>query len=282
MSQFATPLIAFSEAQSVVREPPTGPLKGWDFLVDEVVKSGVERQIAERYFSDPQMPERGFIPFAAAPRETQELYQGMLKKNRITEARDCLQKYKALLDRIAQRSHVPARVIASIMYVETGCGKFMGSNPILPRLARLSGLSAPDNVQWNYERLLGLGEKVTHEQIRERAEYLKETFLEQVPALLSLSERTKMNAFDFKGSSAGAFGIPQFLPLSLIRYGTDGDGDHRINISTIPDAAASIATYLEMNGWKKNLTYKQKMAVLFTYNRSEPYGQTVLRIAERL
>lgn len=168
------------------------------------------------------------------------------------------------------------------MYVETGCGKNLGNQPVLGRLARLAGLAAPDNVEWNYRRLRAEGENVTLQQMTERAMYLKETFLEQLPALLSLSERAKLSPFNFKGSPAGAFGIPQFLPLSLIRYGTDGDGDHRVDIDTIPDAAASIATYLASNGWKSKMTHKQKMAVLFTYNRSEPYGSTVLKIAEHL
>lgn len=264
------------------RQPPTGRLKGWDYLVAEIVKFGLNRDQVERHFTDAAMPERGFIPFAAAPKETHDLYKGLITKKKLIEARACFQTNKDELERIASKTHVPAKVLSAVMFVETGCGKYLGENLVFVRLARLAGLSAPDNVQWNYERLLAAGEKVTFEQITHRAQYLKETFLEQLPALISLSDRAKIDPFNFKGSPAGAFGIPQFLPLSLVKYGTDGNGDHKVDLNTIPDAAASIATFLTRNGWEKKMTKKQKMAVLFTYNRSEPYGATVLRIADNL
>jgi len=257
--------------------------KGWDYLVEELLKTGLDRQQVEPLFSSPLMPERGFIPFASNPRESADLYKGMLVKSRIAEARSCYQTHKKILTKIAKTQHVPAQVLASLMYVETGCGKNLGNQLVFARLARLSGLSAPDNVLWNFKRLRAAGENVTLESISLRANYLKETFLEQLPALISLSARAKISPFDFKGSSAGAFGIPQFLPLSFIKYGTDGDGDHKVNLETISDAAASVATYLVRNGWKPTkMTRKQKMAVLFTYNRSEPYGSAVLKIAEKL
>jgi membrane-bound lytic murein transglycosylase B len=264
------------------RIPPTSALKGWDYLVDQVVKFGVERSIVERYYSDTAMPERGFIPFAASPKESPDLYKDMVKPERIAQAQACYTTNLPTLTRISKKAGVPARVIASIMYVETGCGRNLGTQLVLLRLSRLAGLAAPDNVQWNFERLSSLGEEVTVQQIAARADYLRDTFLEQIPALLSLSARANVSPFSFKGSSAGAFGIPQFLPLSLIRYGTDGNGDHHIDLESIPDAAASIGTYLAMNGWKGKLTRKEKMAVLFTYNRSEPYGATVLKIADKL
>lgn len=264
------------------RIPPTSTLKGWDYLVDQVVKFGVERSVVERYYSDPAMPERGFIPFAASPKESPDLYKDIVKPERIAQAQACYSTNLQTLTRISKKTGVPAKVIASIMYVETGCGKNLGSQPVIVRLSRLAGLAAPDNVQWNFERLSSLGEEVTLEQIAARADYLRDTFLEQIPALISLSARANISPFNFKGSSAGAFGIPQFLPISLIRYGTDGNGDHHVDLGSIPDAAASIATYLSMNGWKGKLTKKQKMAALFTYNRSEPYGLTVLKISEKL
>ncbi len=264
------------------REPPTGRLKGWDYLVDEIVKMGLDRERVERHFMDPAMQERGFIPFAAAPKETHDLYKGLITKKKLVEARACFHANKTDLDRISSKSHVPTKVLTAIMFVETGCGRYLGNSLVFVRLARLAGLSAPDNVEWNYERLIADGQKVTFEQISQRAQYLKETFLEQLPALITLSDRANIDPFNFKGSPAGAFGIPQFLPLSLVKYGTDGNGDQRVDLNTISDAAASIATYLTINGWKLKMTRKQKMAVLFTYNRSEPYGATVLRIADNL
>ena len=47
-------------------------------------------------------------------------------------------------------------------------------------------------------------------------------------------------------------GQPQFLPSSLLAYGTDGDGDGRIDIWTSgDDVAASISRYLQTKGWQR-------------------------------
>ena len=54
-----------------------------------------------------------------------------------------------------------------------------------------------------------------------------------------------------KGSWAGAFGYPQFLPSVYLRVARDGDGDGRARIwDSEPDALASIAAYLSNAGWR--------------------------------
>jgi len=56
----------------------------------------------------------------------------------------------------------------------------------------------------------------------------------------------------FKGEWAGASGQPQFLPSSWFKYAVDYDGDGHKDIWTSkPDALASIANYLKMNGWEE-------------------------------
>jgi lytic murein transglycosylase len=56
---------------------------------------------------------------------------------------------------------------------------------------------------------------------------------------------------ELKGSWAGAFGNPQFLPSVYLRLATDGDGDGRANIFTNrSDTLASIANYFRDAGWR--------------------------------
>jgi membrane-bound lytic murein transglycosylase B len=58
---------------------------------------------------------------------------------------------------------------------------------------------------------------------------------------------------DFKGSSAGALGQPQFMPTSYLKYGVDFDGDGHRNIWTsVPDTLASIANFLVKKGWQRD------------------------------
>lgn len=54
-----------------------------------------------------------------------------------------------------------------------------------------------------------------------------------------------------KGSWAGAFGYPQFLPSIYLRLARDGDGDGVANIwSNEADTLASIANYFVNAGWR--------------------------------
>src|SRR3546814_12435979 len=54
-----------------------------------------------------------------------------------------------------------------------------------------------------------------------------------------------------KGSWAGAFGYPQFLPSVYLRLAEDGDGDGVARIwSSEADAVESIGAYLRHAGWR--------------------------------
>ena len=65
-----------------------------------------------------------------------------------------------------------------------------------------------------------------------------------------------------KGSWAGAFGNPQFLPSVYLRLATDGDGDGRANIfSNSADTLASIANYFRDAGWRSGQPWGVRTSV---------------------
>jgi len=50
------------------------------------------------------------------------------------------------------------------------------------------------------------------------------------------------------------------MPSSFLRYAVDADGGGRIDLwATIPDIFASIANYLQQNGWQSNATWGQEV-----------------------
>jgi len=68
---------------------------------------------------------------------------------------------------------------------------------------------------------------------------------------LSLQDKLDMNA---KGSYAGAIGMPQFMPGSIMRYAVDGDGDGHIRLnSSVNDAVMSVGNFLVEHGWLRGL-----------------------------
>ena len=106
--------------------------------------------------------------------------------------------------------------------------------------------------------------------------------LRQLSCLIRLGRSGVVDITKLKGSWAGAFGIPQFIPTSVEEYGVDWDRDGAIRLDTLPDAAASAANYLKKAGWTGRMTRQQALAVTRRYNHSQPYAETILEIARRL
>jgi lytic murein transglycosylase len=80
----------------------------------------------------------------------------------------------------------------------------------------------------------------------------KEMFREELIAALKMIERGDIAPSRMMGSWAGALGQPQFMPSSYLKYAVDFDGDGHADIwNSVPDSLASIAHYLEREGWQR-------------------------------
>jgi membrane-bound lytic murein transglycosylase B len=259
---------------------------GWRYLVDKLESDGVPRATAERVFVDPRVPPFDKLDFSLRPGESHALYRGLLSSRSVSQAFDCFAEHRATLRRVERETGVPGDVVAAILHVESRCGAFTGNHVVLWRLARLAMAAEPRNLQRNMTRhtlLLGPQATLDVERVaRERARYLEGIFYPEVRATFDIAKRMGIDALGIRGSIAGAFGLPQFLPSSYLKFGTDGDGDGRVSLYDPEDAVASCARYLQGNGWRPGIDRAQKRRVIWTYNRSTPYIDTVLALADRL
>ena len=75
------------------------------------------------------------------------------------------------------------------------------------------------------------------------------------------------------GSYAGAVGLPQFMPGSIIKYAVDFDGDGRIDLRTsAADAIGSVANFLVKHGWQRGEQHELVYPVTVSPNRAwEPF-----------
>jgi membrane-bound lytic murein transglycosylase B len=85
-----------------------------------------------------------------------------------------------------------------------------------------------------------------------------------------------------RGSYAGALGLAQFMPSNILAYGKDGNGDGRIDLFDHADAIFSIASYLKHYGWKPGIDDKKAYSVVYRYNHSKYYVNTILKIRNLL
>ena len=88
-----------------------------------------------------------------------------------------------------------------------------------------------------------------------------------------------VDPLEIRGSGSGAFGIPQFLPRSYLWFGVDGDADGRVSLYDAEDAIPSCANYLQHYGWRPGLSHTAQRNVIWGYNHSDAYIDTVLWLA---
>ena len=261
---------------------PHSKYRGWDYLAARLKKAGVPESEITAIYSDPRMPHFTLVPFKVKPKEPSTMYTSFNKDMFAQLGASFIEEYDHEFDKMEHTYNVPREVVTAILVIETQLGRYTGKEMIVHRLSRLAAVLDPNNVQETYRRLKATDSTVTLDDVKARGRYLEETFLPEIPAILEISKRNQVHIFHILGSSAGAFGIPQFLPSAFIKYGVDGDGDGHVSLFNKTDALWSAGNYLAAFGYKSELPYAQRRKVIWEYNRSDAYIDTVLRLADRI
>jgi membrane-bound lytic murein transglycosylase B len=276
-------VVALAVALSARAADPDG---GWQYLIDKLVMDGVDRHAAERVFRDPNVPPFGGLTYSLVPRESQAPYRNFLRSDSVRRAQRCKQEHESALRRAERDYAVDHNIVAAILFVETQCGHFTGNYRVLHRLARLAMANEPANVNRNVNEHLKVHRGRPSAEVvvlsRQRAQYLEDTFYPEVLATFTIARRLGIDPLGIRGSGAGAFGMPQFLPTNYLKYGVDGTGNGRVSLFDPDDAIASCANYLKGHGWKPGLPKAERRKVIWKYNRSEPYVETILALADSL
>ncbi|MDY3331099.1 MAG: lytic murein transglycosylase, partial [Pelistega sp.] len=73
-------------------------------------------------------------------------------------------------------------------------------------------------------------------------------------ALIELTHKGKFDGYTATGSFAGASGLGQFMPISILHYAVDADGNGKIDLrNSTKDAIFSVANFLVKHGWQSNM-----------------------------
>lgn len=204
------------------------------------------QEVAERY-NVPVNHVAGLVNSAQINSQTQRLMSpsssGRVKRSwttyrsrvmdpiRVRGGQSFMQRNANTLRQVEQQYGVPAEIIGSIIGVETVYGNYMGNFKLLDSLYTL-GFHHPDP---------------------NRPER-HQSFRNQLAALIKLDHLGKLNAKTELGSFAGATGLPQFMPISIMHFAVDGDGDGRIDLRNSEiDAIHSVANFLVQHGWQRGM-----------------------------
>lgn len=270
------------ENAEILKTDPSSTYKGWDLLAKHLIKDGVSPAKVSEVLNSEDMPPISFIPFKLNPVESKLIYDRMTETARLDRAESFLNKFNKEFIAAENKYGVTRFVIAAIISVETNWGSYTGNEQVLNRLARVASAGEPNNIKLNYRKLNLADPTVTLEQVQARNEYLFKIFYPQVLALFNMYSDNPTEMLKLKGSVAGAFGLPQFLPKSYEDHAVDGNNNQKIDLFEPEDAILSVASFLKFHGWKKLLPSSEKLAVLWHYNRSDAYGRAVIKVALNL
>ncbi|EJF82075.1 lytic murein transglycosylase [Bartonella doshiae] len=166
----------------------------------------------------------------------------------IIEGQHQAQKWKKWLVQIEKRFGVDYNILLAIWSIESNYGKVLANKAVMRDTIRsLATLAYADP---------------------KRAKYAHT----QLIAVMKILQNGEIKRSQLTGSWAGALGHTQFIPSSYLTYAIDMDGDGRRDIWTsIPDALATAANLLHMNGWQSNLPWGIEVKLPQNKNLSEDW-----------
>ena len=146
----------------------------------------------------------------------------LVDAEKISDGKRALLEHREILENVSRAYGVDVHTLAALWGVEADFGKTIGRRMIFRSLATL-GCMAP-----------------------RRRDYFKSEFI----AALRVAATGEVDPAKMRGSWAGAFGHPQFMPTVWFRLAVDFDGDGKRDvIGSMPDYLASMANYLKKAGW---------------------------------
>ncbi len=237
----------------------------------------VQRYCPKKY---EKLVDSGIIGKNLKQSEYKAAYDNFLAPASVKKAQVFLDKNRNWLTAIESKFQVDASVIVAIFLVESDLGRYPGRYSLLKVFISLAVCDQERYLRKVFVDLKESYPELDYGWLKRRARKKSAWGYSQLVALLQLADR--LDPDKVKGSWAGAFGICQFIPSSCLTYAVDGSGDGRIDLYNFKDAGASVANYLKLNGWHKGLNIKQKEKVIWSYNHSRLYCETVVSLAGRL
>jgi membrane-bound lytic murein transglycosylase B len=251
-------------------------------LIERLSKDGFDSDFLSKLFKDERagiIPERMVVSLVS--RENKELYAPFLTPESIHFAKHFLRQNLKQLKEVERRFNVDKEVIVAILLVESRFGENTGKHRVFPTLASMAIMDSPENLQNNYSLLKETDPELSYEWVEEKAKRRANWAYQELKCFLRIIRGETLDPLEVRGSYAGALGMPQFIPSSYLAFALRQKGFENWLLSQ-EEAILSIANYLNLNGWKKKITAEKKRKVLWSYNRSEPYIETILQVADKI
>lgn len=251
-------------------------------LISQLSNDGFDKEKLQRIFSDKKIffsPAGVSLFFVHS--ESSLNYDQFLSKRDIRSALKYLKNNKDILDKAQEKFGVDKTIITAILLVETRLGSYTGNSVVINTLSTMAALS--DKSLWKkIWDIIPDRKKPSEKKFAKKAKSKSKWAYKELKAFLKYIEDEGMEPATIKGSYAGAIGIAQFMPSNILKLAIDGNNDGSIDLFNHADAIFSIANYLKYHGWKAGLTRQKQHKILYMYNHSNYYVDTLLKISDKL
>jgi len=251
-------------------------------LLDRLIKDGLDNEFLFSLFLDRRaepIPNRMAIPLLT--REIPEIYAKFLTFESILLAKSFLRQNRSILNEMERKFDVEKEIAVAILLVESRFGENIGKHRVIPTLASMAIMNSTENLLRNYSTIWEVNPEVSYDWIENIANRRANWAYKELKHFLEIIRSEDMDPLDVYGSIAGALGMPQFIPSSYKAYALNKNS-FKDWLYDAEGAIFSIGNYLKSHGWKRGLSIPQQKKLLWHYNRSDPYGETILEVARRL
>ena len=224
-----------------------------EYVISEMEANGFSRPEAEAFFADPRVKE--YPPREIQPRtiDWDQIIAGLVAPASVERGRQFLAQHEQTLRRAEETYGVNKEVLTAILRVESNLGQNSGRYVVF-------------NAYYTY---------LLQSEVERKWKWAAENLV----ALASYCRaRQEKDCLAVLGSYAGAMGPAQFLPVSVMKWGRDGNGDEVVNPFEFADALLSAANFLIEHGWRED----RIQALSRYYGSGTDYPRAILAYAEAL
>jgi membrane-bound lytic murein transglycosylase B len=224
-----------------------------EYVISEMVANGFSREEAEAFFADPRVKE--YPPREIQPRtiDWDKIIATLVEPASVERGRKFVATHEDTL-RLAEGTYgVEKEVLTAILRLESNLGQNSGRYIVF-------------NAYYTY---------LLQSEVERKWKWAAENLV----ALVSYCRaRGETDCLGVLGSYAGAMGPAQFLPVSVLKWGRDGNGDEVVNPFEFDDALLSAANFLIEHGWRED----KMQALQRYYGSGQDYPRAIMAYAVAL
>ncbi|MBL0731949.1 MAG: lytic murein transglycosylase [Desulfosarcina sp.] len=257
-------------------------IKSFDSLEKRLVRDGFDKKkISGIYNSKNVHFNLKSVSLFFMHNEANLNYNAFSAKKYMKRAEKYKQQHLNALNGAEKEFGVDKNIIISIILVETKFGTNTGKSSVINTLSTMASLSdmKARNLLW---KSIPADKRLLPEKFKKKALKKSRWAYKELKAFIKYTSRENIRPDTIYGSYAGAVGIAQFMPSNILSLAIDGNNDGKVDLFNHADAIFSIANYLNHSGWHPEIDKKNAFKVIYRYNHSKYYVNTILKIANSL